>query len=172
MNLILEAPAPAAPGKTFRLFIGDLASAQDPAALEAAGITHIVNCCAASCGTTPVQWTPFPELFTYACVHTRDGFGAHSNELDLPGAAEQDPRGQWPAALLVLEQARAAGGAALVHCAWGINRSSTTAIIFLVRAGLAADWDAALALAKGARPVVDPHPEYKRWALAFLAAGR
>ena len=126
---VLECSSPYAPhmdlvfsdGAGFRLFVGDLLSGHNREELLANGVTAIVNCCAAACGDAPVHWTPFPADFTYALVHTHDGFAERGDALGLPGAAEQDPRGQWPAALLVLESARAARGGALVHCAWGIS---------------------------------------------------
>lgn len=163
------AAAPAA-GAPFRIYIGDIASAQDAGALSALGITTIVNCCAASCGRTPAEWTPHGARFEYALLFTNDHFAQYdmATAVGLPGAEEQDPTAQWPSVLRTIDAARAAGGSVLIHCAWGINRSTTTAAIFLVRAGLARTFDDAVAVMREKRAQVSPHPCYRKWARKFL----
>lgn len=157
----------------FRLLVGDLAAANDAASLDAERVTSIVNCCAASCGADAAQWFPRAGA-AYAAIFTEDAFGATDPNLLAPGAPghAQDPTAQWPAALLVLREARARGETALVHCAWGINRSVTTACTFLVAAGAFASFADALAAVKAARPQAGPHAQYVAWAEAFLASGR
>ena len=59
---------------TFELFVGDVNASRDLALLKAAGITTIINCCAASVGTCPRDWCPFPDSFTYGLVHSHDYF--------------------------------------------------------------------------------------------------
>jgi len=154
----------------FTLYVGDLASAHDAAALRAARVGTVVNCCCATCGRGVADFCPHAGL-TYALVVTNDHFAsAREGELGLPGAAGQDPAPLWPAALLALREELRAGEAALVHCAWGINRSVTTAALFLVLVGAHADFDAAVAAIQAARPQAAPHAQYRAWALAFLAS--
>ena len=50
-----------------------------------------------------------------------------------------------------------ARGDVLVHCAYGVGRSATVAAAVLVEAGVAPDWEAALAQIKEVRPRVSPN---------------
>lgn len=152
------------------LFVGDLAAANDGALLRTSRITHIVNTCAGTCGSTPAEFTPFGVEFTYGVIFTNDHFAAgKESELELPGSIVQNPAAQWYAALLVLRDAyENDGGNVLIHCAWGINRSSTTAGIFLTAAGLAPSFDAAIATMRVVRAQISPQAQYRAWALDFL----
>ncbi len=108
----------------FKLYIGDIQSAMDPAALQQRGVTHIINCCTASCGKSPAEWAPFPHLFRYGFVFSSDSFWAWGETLTPAEQAlidAQNPSSQWHAVLLLLEECRAAGGSALVHCHWCVG---------------------------------------------------
>jgi len=153
-----------------QLFVGDLGAAHDAALLRARSVTTVINCTAGSCGESARDHTPHAGL-TYGLVFSSDHF-AWRPELR---AQDSDPTPQWPSALLVLGAALHDGGNALVHCAHGVNRSVTTAALFLVLAGAHADFDAAVAAIQGARHQAQPLPQYRAWARAFLdseAGGR
>ena len=61
-------------------------------------------------------------------------------------------------------------GSVLVHCAWGINRSVTTAAIFLVLIDAFPGFDEAVAAIRAARPQAGPHAQYRKWAMDFIAS--
>jgi hypothetical protein len=90
----------------FTLYVGDLGSAHDGALLRSSKVSHIINTCCATCGTTPDDYTPMGREMTYSCVFTNDNFAAgKETHLDLPGSSTQNPAAQWPNALLVLRDA-------------------------------------------------------------------
>lgn len=152
-------------GNGFHLWVGDVNASRDMKGLKSLGITTIINCCCASVGQCPRDWMPFPNDFTYCLVWSNDFFYEGSaNEWDINS---QDPSSQWTASNLMLRECMKKKGGALIHCHFGINRSATTAAVFLATSGLAADFDAALKLCKEARPCVEPLPEYIEWGRRF-----
>ena len=143
----------------FRLHVGDIASARNGALQAAAGITHVVNCCAADMAEEPASWAPFAATRRYAFVFTNDCAG---------NIAAQDPAGQWAGVMRFLQECRKSGGAALVHCWAGVNRSVSTAACFLVLAGLAPGVEDAIELIRASRPQADPMPAYRFFARSFV----
>lgn len=111
-----DAPAAGPGAAAFCLYVGDIQASMDRAQLAALGVTHVINCCTASCGRTPADWAPFPDAFTYGLVHSNDSFWAGT--MSPADIAAQDPSSQWHAVMLLLRECRAAGGSALVHCHW------------------------------------------------------
>ena len=111
-----DAPAAGSGAAAFCLYVGDIQASMDRAQLAALGVTHVINCCTASCGRTPADWAPFPDAFTYGLVHSNDSFWAGT--MSPADIAAQDPSSQWHAVMLLLRECRAAGGSALVHCHW------------------------------------------------------
>ena len=111
-----DAPAAGPGAAAFSLYVGDIQASLDRAQLAALGVTHVINCCPASCGRTPADWAPFPDAFTYGFVHSNDSFWA--GNMSAGDVAAQDPSSQWHAVMLLLRECRAAGGSALVHCHW------------------------------------------------------
>lgn len=100
------------------LYVGDETSAVSWAALEAAGVTHILNC---TTRPTPLEGEP----------------GApHHHRLDLVDSVADLPR--MPAALFsgveFIQTALRSGGCVLVHCHRGVSRSATLAIAYLIQA--------------------------------------
>jgi protein-tyrosine phosphatase len=167
MTLVATYEDGTAPG-TFRLWVGSLraSGAYDPpvikqrvlASLRAHGVGLVVNCC-----TTDLhrkRWAPFAdEGMQYAFVRTDD---YNVSEAENPAA-------QWA---VVMEQMRAASHArtgVLVHCYAGVNRSVTTAALFLALHGLAPDVPSAVALIRAKRRVADPYAIYVQWAQTHLS---
>jgi hypothetical protein len=108
----------------FRLFVGDIQASLDQAQLTANGVTCIINCCAASCGRSPADWAPFPARARYAMIFSDDSFWSLGDEITAEqqrAIDAQDPSSQWHAAMLLLEECRAAGGSALIHCHWCVR---------------------------------------------------
>lgn len=109
-------------------------------ALEAAGVTHVVNCA--------------KEL---PCAHPASFTYLHVPAADVDG---QDLLGLWAETSDFVDDALAAGGRVLVHCAGGHSRSGATVVAWLMRRRDLRDADAALELARARRPVVKPIPGF------------
>lgn len=120
------------------VFLGGFKAAMNTLEQRKLGITHIVN--------------------------------ATSHQLDAPGAkvlglplrdndGDQDiARHFWPV-IAFIDEARAAGGAVLVHCVRGVSRSSTLVCAYIMaRSGLG--WQEALSLVQQARSVAKPRPGF------------
>jgi hypothetical protein len=157
------------PSSGFKLLVGDLVSANDRGTVHSEKVTHIVNCCAASCGTNETEWMPFKaDGVKYSILFTDDHFASGNDVLNAKGADSQDPRAQWPDAIELLKEAHKEGSVALVHCAWGINRSVTTAAVFMALNGLAPSFDAAVLMIKKERRQAGPLKQYRLWAVQFI----
>lgn len=109
-------------------------------ALEAAGVTHVVNCA--------------KEL---PCAHPASFTYLHVPAADVDG---QDLLGLWAETSDFVDDALAAGGRVLVHCAGGHSRSGATVVAWLMRRRDLRDADAALELARARRRVVKPIPGF------------
>jgi protein-tyrosine phosphatase len=70
----------------------------------------------------------------------------------------------------LLKEAHKEGSVALVHCAWGINRSVTTAAVFMALHGIAPSFDAAVMMIKKERRQAGPLKQYRLWAVQFIEA--
>jgi hypothetical protein len=161
------------PTTGFKLLVGDLVSANDRSTIQSEKITHIVNCCAASCGTNETEWMPFKSVgVKYSILFTDDHFASSNDILNAKGADTQDPRSQWPDAMNLLKDAHKEGTVALVHCAWGINRSVTTAAVFMALHGLAPSFDIAVLNIKKERKQAGPLKQYRLWAEQFIQANK
>lgn len=106
-----EAPDPAR--LTDFLFLGSMGAAQDDSRLRELGISHVVNC------ADNVECM-FPEHFNYLHCEIEDG-GDDDSIVD-----------HFKSATEFVESARTGGGAVLVHCFMGINRSATVALAVLM----------------------------------------
>lgn len=149
----------------FRLYVGNLDAANSWDTLATAGITHVINCCIADLSVhDKSSWTPFIHHgIQYGIVNTND---CRTGSLHL-----EDPSGQWPAVMALLREAMhfPGGGAALVHCYLGKNRSVTTAAVFMALHGLASSFDDAVERIKSVRPIAGPLPEYLHFGERFVA---
>ena len=179
MDLIVTLPSRAS-RTPFRLFIGSFGAAHNRDFLMEQGVTHIVNCAAADmtpdlqyarvhmelndlpagalarcCSgaammyqpadlAKPTHWAPFAHNFEYAAVFAQEN-----------GSPCQDITVGWPGAFSLLRECWREGGTALIHCKAGLNRSVTTAAVFLVLHGVCATWDDAITLIRKQRPAVN-----------------
>ena len=165
MHLVASDPATG-----FRLWVGDMASSRDLAALQAAGIACVVNCCTSD--LAPSEWAPHAaQGLRYRYVFANDlynqkGARCWATEGD-PTFQLQNPCPQWPGVMEFLLEARAAGSPALIHCAAGRNRSVATAAAFMALSGLATTVDAAVEAIRKARPQVNPSKPTNKAFLGF-----
>jgi len=163
------APAGAAGGprprrRRFRLFVGDLSAALDLESLERLGVTHVVNACVANLGG-PEDCAPHAGL-RYAFVRSDDTHMADDGSFATHEA--EDPSAQWPAVVEHVRAARRARTGCLVHCFMGVNRSVSTAAVFMALDGLAADFEDGVERIKAVRGQAGPLPSYRRWGAAFV----
>merc|ERR1719240_1635337 len=100
------------------LYVGDESAAANIASLQAAGVTHVLNCSALPNALDGAVGAPAHYM----------QLGLLDNTSDLPRMQEALGQG-----VEFISHAHAAGGAVLVHCHRGISRSATLAIAYLVR---------------------------------------
>lgn len=142
------------------LWLGDIATAHNEAALLERGITHVV---CAVLGVSP----PFPDTFAYMTVPVRD---IHDEDM-LPHLAST---------CAFIDDALAEGGRVLVHCVCGVSRSATITAAWLLRDRLRASVAAGEALGtaselvertindmRAVRGCVDPNPAFREQLRAF-----
>ncbi len=92
----------------------------------------------------PSHWAPFRHAgISYATVFAQEN-----------SSSCQDISVGWPAAFALLRDCWRSGESAVIHCKAGLNRSVTTAAVFLMLHRLSADWDSAIALIRQKRKVV------------------
>ncbi|GAB9473168.1 hypothetical protein Gpo141_00010325 [Globisporangium polare] len=118
------------------LFIGSFGAANNRAALQQCGITHIL--CAS--GSLSLQ---FPDAFEYLRLSI----------ADLPSVRIAE---SFPAAFAFIDSALASGGRVLVHCFLGRSRSAALILAFLIaRRGMTLS--EATVLLRSVRPQVQPN---------------
>ncbi len=114
----------------------------------------------------PSHWTPFRAHFEYAVVYAEE-----------TGSACQTIESSWPAAFALVRDAWRGNGRVLFHCMAGVNRSVTTAAVFMALHGLeGGTWTGALARIHARRAAVNvddmrpgPRPHWvAQHALPFL----
>jgi hypothetical protein len=176
MSLVLDVPSPSGTGARFKMYVGDHISAglmpkhtaRSWALFEHVGITHVINCCVADFEGAPKPlWTP----------HARRGvqYGILvTNDQNYGALQDEHPMGQWPAVMALMREALhcPTGGSVLVHCFAGMNRSVTTAAVFMALHGFAADVRAAVDAIKTRRAAADPHQEYIAFGEEYVALVR
>lgn len=129
------------------LFMGGMRAAARPDALEAAGITHVVNC-ARGLADVWKRFREHPDRFRYLHLGLED-------RPDQPVAAALEE------ALRFIDEARVAGGRVFVHCAQGVSRSGAVVVAWLMRSR-ALPYDDALAAARRGRPICAPNSGFER----------
>ncbi|KAI8969586.1 phosphatases II [Trametes punicea] len=118
------------------LFLSDMYTATSPAVIQRLGITHV-----ASVLCKPTH--RYPKPIQHLCVPVDDKDDA--NLLDYLDAAVE-----W------VDDALTEGGRVLVHCVWGMSRSPSIAIAYLI-ATRCMSLNEALQLARTRRRVVRPN---------------
>ncbi|KAI0633631.1 protein-tyrosine phosphatase-like protein [Trametes polyzona] len=119
-----------------RLYLCDLYTATSPYTLSHLGITHVVS-------VLPEPPTGYASTVQHLCVPVDDD--KEENLLDYLDATVA-----W------IRAALASGGSVLVHCVWGMSRSASVAVAYLI-AARGMSLDDALALARSRRRVVRPN---------------
>eukprot|EP01065_Artemidia_motanka_P040934 TRINITY_DN5228_c0_g1_i1.p1 TRINITY_DN5228_c0_g1~~TRINITY_DN5228_c0_g1_i1.p1 ORF type:complete len:1140 (+),score=365.12 TRINITY_DN5228_c0_g1_i1:55-3474(+) len=106
---------------TERLYLGNAKAARNLGQLRDLGVTHVVNCAPVQCKIQPSSYEPL---------------GIHV----MSAAADDDPeypiiRAHAADVSRFVDSAAAAGGAALVHCFQGVNRSAALVVAHLLLSG-------------------------------------
>ena len=152
----------------FRLFVGDYAAAMDYESLRRLGITHVVNCAVANLSQD--EFSPHAPAISYAHVRSDDAHTAGAGGLLGDTHESEDPSPQWPAVIAHIRAARSARGGCLVHCFAGINRSVTTAAVYLACDGLVGSFEEGVRAIQSVRKKAAPLPSYRAWGARFVAA--
>lgn len=123
------------------LFVGDVNAAKDYAALSKLGITHVLNCAAANIENFHASKGLIYKKVTMEDNPTEDIFCLFYDVLRF------------------IEEAVEAGGKVFVHCNYGISRSSTMAICYLMHSR---GWcyDTAIQHLKSLRSICEPNAGY------------
>ena len=128
------------------LLMGGMRAAARPAALAAAGVTHVINCARGLAEVWP-RFREYPDRFSYLRLEMDDS----------PGQPIEEAIGR---AMAFMEAAQAEGGRVFVHCAQGVSRSGAVVVAWLMRTrGL--DYDEALALARRGRVLCSPNSGFE-----------
>lgn len=121
------------------VWLGSWRDAEDPAALERNGITHVLNVAK----EVPSQ----DERDAMARANVV------SYQIPLVDAHSEDIVRHFETAFTFIEEARAARGRVLVHCRRGISRSPAIVVAYIMRY-MHKDYHTALAFVKERRPCV------------------
>eukprot|EP00331_Platyophrya_macrostoma_P034545 CAMPEP_0176459344 /NCGR_PEP_ID=MMETSP0127-20121128/33215_1 /TAXON_ID=938130 /ORGANISM="Platyophrya macrostoma, Strain WH" /LENGTH=171 /DNA_ID=CAMNT_0017850251 /DNA_START=137 /DNA_END=652 /DNA_ORIENTATION=- len=95
------------------IYIGNSQNAKNREELMGAGITHIVNCCAAKCGNY------FPDRFKYLSLELKD-----TPEFDLSSYLFQ--------AVEFIQEALDFEGKVFIHCNQGISRAPSILLAYYI----------------------------------------
>ncbi|KAH9928763.1 protein-tyrosine phosphatase-like protein [Amylocystis lapponica] len=123
------------------LFVCDMYTATSPAVLTALGITHIVSCIKPA---LPTRMAGIQQI----CIPIDD-----SKQADLLGYLDY--------AVYWMAKAMRTKGNVVVHCMWGMSRSASIAIAYLI-AVERMSLESALRLVRSKRQVVRPNAGFLR----------
>jgi len=123
------------------IYISNLPSAFNKEALQAEGITHILNLIL---GIDSI----YPDDFIYKNIPARD-------------VARQDLSQYFLECVQFMDEAIKNGGKVLVHCSQGISRSATIVIAYLIKIE-GYTFEDALEFTKSKRDMVNPNPGFKK----------
>jgi protein-tyrosine phosphatase len=129
------------------VYLGGQEMACEAAMLRSLNVTHVLS-------VTVDKHDHFPGEFAYAHVEMLD-----SPEADLLGALEP--------AFAFIDAAKAGGHACLVHCNYGMSRSPSVVIAYLMRSDEGLSLAGALRMVKQMRPVVAPNHGFMAQLLAY-----
>lgn len=127
------------------LYISDFASACNVPQLKEDGITHIL------CTILSVDEI-FPDDFVYKNIHARD-------------IEEQDLSQYFEECNQFIDDAIEGGGNVLIHCSYGVSRSATMVIAYLISKGIR--YNKALQMVKDARPIAQPNKGFKKQLIVY-----
>ena len=130
---------------TDSIYISDLPSAFNKDSLKEEGITHIL---CAILGLEPL----YPEEFTYKNVHIRD-------------VTHQDLEPYFDDSVKFIDECIKSGGKILVHCSYGISRSASIVIAYLIKTGLT--YTEAYDFVKSKRDLIEPNKGFKKQLLVY-----
>lgn len=132
------------------VFIGDRCSARNRKLLRSLGIRYILV-------AGEELDTPFSEEFTYMHLKIKDSIKEHIH-LHFETSYE------------FIEKAQKSGNGILIHCAYGVSRSATILIAYLIKK-LKISYTQAFAFARRKRSVIRPNrgfeEQLKQWSLTF-----
>ena len=129
------------------VYLGGQEMACEAAMLRSLNVSHVLS-------VTMDKHDHFPGDFAYAHVELLD-----SPEADLLGA--------FDTAFAFLDQAKAGGGACLVHCNYGMSRSPSIVIAYLMRSDKDLSLAGALRTVKRLRPVIAPNHGFMAQLLTY-----
>jgi protein-tyrosine phosphatase len=136
---------------TENIYISDLASAYNREKLLELGITHVV--------TTVLGIKPmFPDSFEYFNIEAQD----------IPS---QDLQQYFRDSTDFMEKAINNGGRVLVHCSYGISRSASVVIAYLIK-NTGKSYQEILEFVKSKRNIVQPNPGFENQLLMWEASLR
>lgn len=125
---------------TENIYISDMSSAFNREKLKEDGITHIL--------TTVLGIAPmFPNDFEYKNIHVRDVI----SENLFPYFDE---------CCNYIEKCIKEGGKILVHCSYGVSRSATIVIAYLIKKGMT--YEEAYNYVKERRSIIEPNEGFKQ----------
>lgn len=122
------------------IWISDIASAFNKQKLKELGITHVFT---TVLGVEPI----FPEDFEYMNIPAQDISSQNIQQYFVEGCA-------------FIDKAVQGGGKVLVHCAYGVSRSGSMAIAYLMHK-TGRSYDETLAFVKTKRPMVQPNKGFE-----------
>ena len=125
------------------LFVGSVGSSLNQKALVANNITHVVN------------WSSSARCNVFEGIEYRC-FQGISGRMDMK---KMENVKKLSDAVEFVERARRAGGSVLSHCWWGMNRSVTLIVAYLMKYGSGMGINEATALVAETRPQANPYGE-------------
>jgi atypical dual specificity phosphatase len=126
---------------TDNIYISDLATAFNKDRLKEEGITHVVNLVL---GMDSI----YPEDFKYLNIPLRD-------------IANQDILKYLDTCVDFMHEAISLGGKVLVHCSYGVSRSASVIIAYLIKYKKLT-YNEAYDFLKNQRGVIEPNPGFKK----------
>lgn len=126
---------------TEHIFISDIASVYNKDRLEEDGITHIIT---TVLGVGPM----YPESFVYMNIPARD-------------IENQNMEGYFDECYKFIESGIEKGGKVLVHCAYGVSRSASIVIAYLIKKN-GYTYEEAYEKVKKRRNIIEPNEGFKR----------
>ncbi|KAH3758221.1 dual specificity protein phosphatase 15 [Pelomyxa schiedti] len=123
------------------LFLGDERNAYDSETLKQLGVTHVLSV------------MEIDDIEDHVSHFSADISLSH---IHIPDDTTADLSQHFAAGVEFIHKARAEGGTVLVHCVWGMSRSASIVIAYVMQA-LSMDFLPALRCVQSERPIVFPN---------------